>query len=600
VALAFTAITFVLAPVAYMSMLSGFHAYDDEGYFLITLRDYLSGGPLFKDAFPVYGPFFYEAMGGLFRLLGLEPGHDSGRLVTLTVWLLASLVGGLGAYRLTRNVWLGLGAQFVTFSVLTALTNEPMHPSGLISLLLVCLVVVASFRSAWPRATAALIGAIVGALCMIKINVGAFAGIAVVFAWAASLGTQWRRLLMPVMAVLITAVPPALMVNLLSRDWVVEFAIVAALSAAAVGVVSVAHPPRYLPAPAGKWLAIGGAALGAACLAIALAGGTRPEDLWNGLLVSSVRLPQIFVWPMTVNAGYDLWAALSLVAAFAVVRPLVRARVPIVAVAMFRIGIGFFTWLALLVLPSLVFLLALPLVWIAIKGPQNDVDRPSDPYCRLMLPALAVLQSLQAYPVAGTQLAMAALCLVPIGAVCLGDGIRELRIVGDTRRSPVTLAAWVPAVAVAINVLVFLIFTIEAAAPFKTGVPLGLPGAASLRLSAQDDAHLRALVADLDRGCSSFITFPGMNSFYVWTAKKPPGQVTTGVWMLVLDSRQQQSIVEQLQGRQRLCVVKNQKVIDFWAEGRPIPSRPLVDFIYANFVDAASYGDYELLVQKNQ
>jgi hypothetical protein len=76
--------------------------------------------------------------------------------------------------------------------------------------------------------------------------------------------------------------------------------------------------------------------------------------------------------------------------------------------------------------------------------------------------------------------------------------------------------------------------------------------------------------------------------------------VTTGVWMLVLDSRQQQSIVEQLQGRQRLCVVKNQKVIDFWAEGRPIPSRPLVDFIYANFVDAASYGDYELLVQKNQ
>ena len=34
--------------------------------------------------------------------------------------------------------------------------------------------------------------------------------------------------------------------------------------------------------------------------------------------------------------------------------------------------------------------------------------------------------------------------------------------------------------------------------------------------------------------------------------------------------------------------------------GRPIPSRPLVDFIYANFVDAASYGDYELLVQKNQ
>jgi hypothetical protein len=68
--------------------------------------------------------------------------------------------------------------------------------------------------------------------------------------------------------------------------------------------------------------------------------------------------------------------------------------------------------------------------------------------------------------------------------------------------------------------------------------------------------------------------------------------------MFVLDDEQQKSIVGQLQGRERLCVVKNQRVIDFWKQGRQVPSRPLVEFIDANFVDDGSYGDYQLLIRR--
>jgi len=65
-----------------MAMFSGFHAYDDEGYFLILLRDYLAGKPLLTASTPIYGPFFFETMGGLFKLLapfmaaGMRKGNE--------------------------------------------------------------------------------------------------------------------------------------------------------------------------------------------------------------------------------------------------------------------------------------------------------------------------------------------------------------------------------------------------------------------------------------------------------------------------------------------------------------------------------------------
>jgi hypothetical protein len=89
-----------------------------------------------------------------------------------------------------------------------------------------------------------------------------------------------------------------------------------------------------------------------------------------------------------------------------------------------------------------------------------------------------------------------------------------------------------------------------------------------------------------------------MTSLYLWSGQSPPVPLYAGVWMFVSDSPAQQSFVNQLTGRQRLCVVKNQSVIDFWAEGRQVPNRPLVQFIDAGFVSGGVYGDYELLVPR--
>lgn len=579
--LAWAVATIVIAPIGYMSMFSTFRVYDDEGSFLILLRDYLSGHPLLTPSTSYYGPFYYEVMGGLFKLLGVAPTNDSGRFATLVIWLVASALGGVVAYRLTRNLWLSLVSQLVTFILLSALTQEPMATYGLISLLLLGLVLAATFTQTQPRASAAAIGAIVGALCLVKINVGAFAVIAVIFAWAAGVAPRWRRFALPAAVGVMTLVPFVLMAGLLGRGWVLEFALLVSLSAAAVGIACLRALRVRLTPPPTTWLILGGAVLTAISLAGALVTGTHPADVWDGLVLTPFRLPQLFTWPVNINAAADVWAALSTVACVAFARAGASRAIPGLA----RVAAGLFILISILLLPSSVFLFGLTLAWIATQGPG---DQPFG-YHRLLLPALAVMESLQAFPVAGTQLALTALLLVPVGATVLNDGIAGLRTKSAARfaRTPLVFAA----AALALN-------GYFAGSQFAATSPSGLPGAESVRMPAQQGAQLRLLVAAIDGGCSSFLTYPGMNSFYVWTGQQPPSDLRYGVWYLAPNAADQRATVSQLKTRSRLCVVKNQSIIDFWSQGRPVPRQPVVDFIDQNFTDGGTYGDYQLLVER--
>jgi hypothetical protein len=592
--LAFAAVTVATAPVAYMAMFTGFQAYDDEGYFLLTLRDFISGHPLFSAALPIYGPFFYEVMGGVFKVLGLQPDLDSGRLVTVAVWLIASLLGGILTLRLTSSLWLGFGGQLLTFRVLGVLTNEPMHPAGLLSVMLLSLMIAGTFKSSRPRAAAAVMGGIAGAILLVKVNIGIFAAVAVMFALAGSLTDRWRRLALPAMALVAVVLPPVLMASLINRPWALEFALLVSLSAAALGVTALWIRPVPSVAPSAKWLTIGGVAVVLACLGVMVAGGTRLEDMWTKSILVGARLPQVFTLPTVVNPTSDIWAALSLVTAVAVCGRYARlAALP--AAGLFRVWAGLLTWVSMIVLPGV--LLTVPLAWIAIQRAQT-VDDEVGGFSRLLLPALAVIGSLQVYPVSGTQLSLAALGLLPIGAITISDGIRQLRTAHNAPGGQERLVSLIVPSALILTIGAFLLYVFITVTLFAADKPFGIPGAESVRLPADQRTRLRGLVFAVDHDCSTFITFPGMNSLYVWTAQKPPGQVTTGVWMLVLDSGQQQAIVEQIKDRQGLCVVKNQTVIDFWAQGRQVPNDPLVVFIETNFVVAGSYGDYEVLVRR--
>src|ERR687892_677774 len=115
-------------PVAYAAMFSLFQPYDDEGYLLISLQGHLEGHALYEEGFSQYGPFYYLFNGALFRLLGLEVTHDSGRMLTLGLWILATFVGGVAIGVPPRGLLAAFRGQLRLAGALPRFVTEPMHP----------------------------------------------------------------------------------------------------------------------------------------------------------------------------------------------------------------------------------------------------------------------------------------------------------------------------------------------------------------------------------------------------------------------------------------------------------------------------------------
>jgi hypothetical protein len=345
----------------------------------------------------------------------------------------------------------------------------------------------------------------------------------------------------------------------------------------------------------------GGIALAVISLGIAAAAGLRPADL-VGSVVSALGLPDLFVLPARVTFAHVGWAALSLTAAVAILLMRYGARTSPAVSAFARIGIGAFTWFSVLLLPSWYWVLTLPLAWVAMVPPRGDTETPVDPWARVLMPVLAVMAALQVYPVAGTQEWLAAVMLVPVGAVSFNDGLRQLRALGLTTRSEslLTISRSLPRGAVVVNVAVWGLFVYLSGVTYTSGRPLGLPGTELMRLPSVQVAALQSLASATDRDCTTLITLPRMESLNLWTEKAGLASLYSdvGIWVFSLDAAKQQSIVNQLSGLQGVCVVRSEAVLSFEAEGRPVPRRPLVEYIDTAFQSAGTFGVYELLVSR--
>lgn len=180
-----------------------------------------------------------------------------------------------------------------------------------------------------------------------------------------------------------------------------------------------------------------------------------------------------------------------------------------------------------------------------------------------------------------------------MSAITFNDGLRQLRAWAATRqsRSFLKVAESLAPGALIVTLAAWPVFFAFAGAAYAQNQPLSLPGAELMRLPPAQVSDLQLLARAVDQNCTTFITEPRMASLYPWTRRAGLSQLNQGIWMFSLDASQQQSIVDQIRSVPGMCVVRNQAVVDFWAEGRPVPSRPLVDFIDTNFVDTGSYGD---------
>jgi hypothetical protein len=607
--LAFVAVTVVTYEVAHPRIFVGFASYDDEGYMLTALGSFLDHGHLYNDVFSQYGPFYYEAWGAVFSILGLPVDHESGRVVTSLAWVASSLGLGLATWRMTRSALLGLATQTMVFGGLVTLVNEPMHPGGIICLLLATIVGISCLvrDEASPYAMAALGGAVM-ALILVKVNVGGFALASLALACVVSYPVlARRRWIRPLVEVGFVAIPLLLIFSKVGESWARHYAVHVAAAALALVIALRARRPRERADEELWWLVGGLIAVGlTVCLAI-LAAGTTPAGLVKGVIEQPLRQSDAFSIPLGLTNGTYLLDFLAIAGALGYwyaernrvgpPRPAVTALASAVGIAigitMALSVIGRTPLLDQVVVPGYPLAL-LGFAWVALVGPTGPAEAPTA-FPRLLLPALAVLQSLHAYPVAGSQVQWSAILLIPVGALCIANGVRGLAGTiepGPERRVIAVIGAAVAVAALLVLANVQLRQPLnEARAAYNGSERLQLPGAEDVRVSPEEAETYRSVVAAIDENCSTFVMLPGMDSFYVWTEIDPPTLFNATGWPTLFDDETQERVIEEIRDIEGLCLLRNNPQAAGWGavEG------PLVDYLSKGFEPVATIGVYELL-----
>ncbi|GAB7141799.1 hypothetical protein LRC484719_03840 [Mycobacterium riyadhense] len=610
--MAFAAVTAATWPIARYRIFTGWASYDDEGYLLIALKSFVNHGGLY-DHIAAYGPFYYQFWDGVFATLGVTVNHDTGRTATMVVWLLSSLLIGLSTWRMTASILVGLATQLIVFWALASLATEPMSAGGTAVLLVVTIVTISCFvgdRSS--RFSIALLGGAVMALILVKINIGIFALVAVALVCVVSYPVlARRRWLRPVVEVGFVALPLLLMASKAGEAWVRHYAVHVAVAALAVVIALRARDAGRRDTKELWWLGGGLLVVGVtACLAI-LANGTSLSGLIDGNILGPLRFPGgTFSNPLRLSNLTYVFDLLALVGAlgywYAVRNGEARPRLadPLL-VSGLSILVGLYMAFsgggekALVDASSAgaVQLGLLSFAWVALVQPPGKQDEATQ-FARLLVPPLAVLQALHAFPVAGSQVSWSAFLLTPVGALCVANGVRGIAVgldVGWKRRALYAFGAIAATVAIVPLVTITLKQGLDQArAAYQDAVPLGLPGAEDVRVSPNDAVKYRAIVTAIHQNCRSFVMLPEMQSFYLWTLQEPPTDYVTSSWGALNVDAYQQRVIEETRSIEGLCLLENDEMARFWTLGT-IPESPLVRYLHSGFAPIATFGDYQLL-----
>jgi len=609
------------AIAAYFTVFTVWAGYDDEGTLLVTLQSFSHGGVLYSDIYTPYGPFYYELFGGLFALFGADVTTDASRSIVMVLWVGTSLLFGLAAQRLTGRLLLGISGMIAAFATLYVLANEPMHPQVLCVLLLGAFVLVAVFgpsrRPLWAGAAG---GALLAALVLTKVNLGVYAIAAVALAAVLTVEPLRRRrwICWPVAAAAI-ALPVFIAARDLGIGWVRELVAVEVLALAAVIVAAWPLGPRRGERDDGTvpWLL--GAAAGfvlasvAIIVAILLSGSTL-SDAYAGMVTEALRVRDVNMSQFGMSIAVVDWALAALAGAVLSVR--LRAAgwgsSPSIWPGLLRALVGLAIWLTVAritpfsVGPSAGNPDSLPMVlaWIAAIPPAGVEEPTYKRFLRVMLPALGVAEALQVYPVAGSQVGIASLAFVPVGALCLADALHSLREWSASRgglaleRYGAITAVFLAALAGVFAINSILRSISNNASIYNDQVALPFPGATQMHVQQADYENYTRMVDDLHRyRCTDFIGYPNVNSLYLWSGIEPPPPDAPGAWIEALDDERQQRIVNELRASPRPCAIRNDGLAALWLGGDPVPvDKPLVSYVLNDFHTVDQINEFQFML----
>ena len=579
----------------YQSLFSTHAEYDDEGYVMMSLANFMKGHELYDATYSQYGPGFFHVTAAVHRFTGLPITHTAIRFKTLVIWTLLAGLASAIVFRLTRSEdtgnsttsrWFALATFVVAFFHLDKMPLEPGHPQEVCALFVMLAAFIATLAGLRTLGLVSLLGILCGLTITCKLNVGIFLALAVGIAFVAEIELdRMRRALLTVSVAIAWLIGFALYKPYLA-DWsAIQFPLLclAALSL----VASTAWPtwnrstarsmgPRVrasaththttrarrpmLRAAFPIATVVGVSLLTAAgILAITNWSGTTWAGLKYGLIGQHAGFAGGFFHPVIVkNFAMPLLMVSLASAVFGEIK-FKWVSYAVACLTLLAIGLTHVSESNMHVTHGLNprgahgLLISAGLAGLWIMGSAKTPSLRG----RTILALIACLQPLIAFPVSGSQVAFGTLPLLVGCFVLAADGWRAFAVAKNsisTGRSQWSFYA--TGVSLVLLATVLLNRSVCNYRYRESRVPLGLHGAEDIRLDPKFVEKQRWLVEQIQNNADTFVfTQHTRNSVYFWANVAPPNAVNATFWPFMLNEQEQSSVVSSLSDYDRVAII---------------------------------------------
>jgi len=602
----FAAVTIWALLTGYVSLFGFIALHDDEGYLMITVKQFLEGRVLYNEIFTQYGPSYYLYKWVLYGVTGFSVTHDVNRLTALAVWTSTAFICGVFAYRLSRSTIAGSAVYVLTFLGLYRTIYEPEHPQSLCGFLVAfgLLLLTGKEQGRSFEIRLGLLGAALAFLFFAKINIGVFFGLAVAIVLALFFQTgKFRTITVWVLTTGAVLLPFVLFRKHFFIGWIyfcfaVAFSLLAALRSTGKDVRAI-----FLS----KHLFISGAGFILTSFLIVLfiiAKGTTFDALLNGVILQNFKFGEAFYYSAPVHSYSAVLGLFGF--AGAIVYRFFESKTSDqrlnFLVALAKIGFG-----VLIVAVSLfggkdrryhmLINFGIPFLWLLLIPPIRSFGHSLMPRVALVL--TAILLTLQIYPIPGSQMSFGSFAMLIIAVLCLSDAAEFLKGISIFKEKNFLFSKAAAAFSILCILAVCFYTGITFYKTFQSQTPLDLPGAKRFRLPEQEVAMHQFLVKNLAASCDDFIVLPGKASYYFWAQKQPPTTFNTTAWMTLLNEQQQQAIVDKLQASARPCAVYYPRLAADGLRGQTLESFVLSGYILRNFHSIGEAFEHQLMIPRN-
>jgi hypothetical protein len=592
-----TVIAVVLAIAFFPTFFSSLPDYDDEGSYLVIMREFLKHGSLYRHTGSAYGPFYFSFIGGIYSLIGQQPTPFNARVIALLMTSAESAFLAATVFRVTRSKLAAALCQVAAFCLLIQIVGpQALHPSLTIVLLLSILAyALASYAMDKRPALLGVAGVMVGALTLTKVNIGVLAAAAVIVGWVIG-NERCGKVLQVLVGAGALILPFVIAFKRLDQLAPVMFVALVSLSLllvyAPLWVDRITFPARAL-VPA-VWGLIGALI---ASVVWPLVRGTPPASLFRGVLIAPLGQVETLELPARVQFG---WVAIivTMAGAYAALArnkhdgeptlfgsPLLP-HVALVLAGLWVFGLGlsgtFGAWLpAIALIPAL--------AWISGAPPKTRRA------LRFLVP-LAILQILHAYPVAGAQKQWGSVLLFVPCAIAIATGLQRISAWTKAGVAARTLAVGALCLVVALTLgqwpgTIWRDYTYDP--------PLGLAGTRLMRVDRPVALNLRRLTEVVRNNCDTFYSAPGFDSLYIYTGLEPPTGLLRN-WPGAHKASEQREIASDLAAAEaagkRVCIVRNLPKMSSW-QASSYGDGPLGLALARYQRNIATVGRYEVSVQ---